>query len=357
MRFKLSVPQISSILRFLSVLKVPHRMTQFFTLKLLKNKIIFSTTDLSNYAEVSIETNLEGNISLNLPQKIFQGLFRKLKSNEVECEVLGTKVRLITKNGEYEINGEKPDTEFPLNGHFEPYFIVSNNELKKGINKTSFAVSESMLSPLHFISFKTDTENLEVVGSDGYRLSMYSMPCSVLVSGKQLLANPYLVKSFCDYLPLNCDVQVGIQDNKVVFQMETARIAMSTTDSYPDYQKVLNYYSEYKTSFRVNRNSLMSTIIRAVGISDSCKMQFEDDYIKLTANRDEMSLNEYVPVVLEKNGDINKIYFNPKYVLDFLKVINDEEVIVKMTEELAPILFLGDSLVYLLMPKRGDENA
>jgi len=54
MRFKLSVPQISSILKFLSILKVPHRMTQFFTLKLLKNKIIFSTTDLSNYAEVSM---------------------------------------------------------------------------------------------------------------------------------------------------------------------------------------------------------------------------------------------------------------------------------------------------------------
>jgi len=355
MKFILNVPQIISILKFIFALKDTFRKELDFALKVSQNKIIFSTFSHEEYAEVTVEADVEGEALVALPRKLFQDLLRKVKTTEVACELQGHKLRIITDRGVYEIQGYELEKEFPSIDSFSQSFTVVNKDLKTGVEKTSFAVSKNPLSPTRFLSLKSVGDKLEVVGTDGYRLSMCCVPCSG-IGETQLLVNPSLLKSYCAFLPPDAVIVAGsIKDEKkvkdvVVFKTEFSKLAMVTGSSFLRYSEVLERYRDYNLAFRVDRKSLLGAITRAVGIGNSCVMRLEDGNIRIGANKDEISYSEYVPITLEKEGTLDEICFNPEYVLEFLREAEEDEVLVKLNGENNPIWFEDTSLIYVMMP-------
>jgi len=103
--------------------------------------------------------------------------------------------------------------------------------------------------------------------------------------------------------------------------------------------------TDYETQVRVNRQELLNCIDRATLLvkEDDKKpiiLQITDDAMELKINTTLGSMNESV-VIEKKGGDLN-IGFNPRFMIEALRNISDEEIDIYMLSQRAPCFIRND---------------
>ena len=148
-----------------------------------------------------------------------------------------------------------------------------------------------------------------------------------------------------------------IVDNKVVMLFDNNRVILNTLNGkYIDYNRIIKAESSIK--IRTSRIELMKSIDRAAIIASAqnnnlIKMKIEDDQIEITSLSEKSSIKEMVEIM--KEGDNLEIGFNSRYMMDVLKVIDDEEIILSMSDSVKPCIITplkGDTYLYLVLPVR-----
>ena len=148
-----------------------------------------------------------------------------------------------------------------------------------------------------------------------------------------------------------------IVDNKVVMRFDNNRGILNTLNGkYIDYNRIIKAESSIK--IRTSRIELMKSIDRAAIIASAqnnnlIKMKIEDDQIEITSLSEKSSIKEMVEIM--KEGDNLEIGFNSRYMMDVLKVIDDEEIILSMSDSVKPCIITplkGDTYLYLVLPVR-----
>jgi hypothetical protein len=135
------------------------------------------------------------------------------------------------------------------------------------------------------------------------------------------------------------------------------RVILNTLNGkYIDYNRIIKAESSIK--IRTSRIELMKSIDRAAIIASAqnnnlIKMKIEDDQIEITSLSEKSSIKEMVEIM--KEGDNLEIGFNSRYMMDVLKVIDDEEIILSMSDSVKPCIITplkGDTYLYLVLPVR-----
>lgn len=306
-------------------------------------KIKFTANDM----ELGIETSVDGIIQekgiVALDAKIFSDIVRKLPENEV---TIATDSRLNTtitcEKARFNIPGQSGEdfTGLP-NVEKTESITLSQFTLKEIIRQTIFSIAvnennKMMTGEL----FEVNENELKVVSLDGHRISIRKIELKenfgkikVVVPGKTLTEVSKILSGETED-----EVRIFFTANHIVFEFdETIVVSRLIEGEYFRISQMLS--SDYETKVTVNKRELLSCIDRATllikeGDKKPIIIHITDGAMELKINSQIGSMNEDIDI--EKQGKDILIGFNPRFLMDALRVIDDETVDIYLVNPKAP---------------------
>ena len=333
------------------------------------NEVKFTTYDLELGIEYIINCNVQEQGSTVVNAIMFSEIIRKLPDTEIyislndknllEIECEGSLYKLATMNPE----------EFPElpKIEIENSIEVDQNVLKNMIRKTIFAVSSEENRPIFTgCLFEIENNKLNLVAVDGFRLALRSIYLnkqtnnfSAVIPGKTLNeVNKIISDSFEP-------VKIGVSKNQALFEMDNCKIVTRILDGeFLNYKNVIP--SNWETRIRVNKNSIQNSFERISLISASAiekekkypvKVQVDIGKVIISCTNQTGDAKEELFVSTE--GKNLEAGFNPKYFLDSLKAVEDEEVFIEFGTSISPCLIKSvenNDYTYMILPIRLKEE-
>lgn len=346
-----------------------------------KNTIILTTNDLDigmEYTLNNVETIEEGKVVVDC--RMFGDIIRKLPNESITFYINEKNLLVIECEGSvYKLSTMNAD-EFPTlpNIDIEKSIKISQGALKEMIKKTIFAVSVEENRPVFtgcLIEVANENEDgedsknakkvLNVVSVDGFRLALRKAPMdsnvehfSAIVPGKYLNE---IVKNLQD---IEDPIEISISKNQALFEIENCRIVSRLLEGdFLNYNNVIP--KEKKTRIKVNKNALQAAIERAAIFSVTASEKEKKYPIKMFISLGSIIISctsqvgdAKEEVLVETTGNELEIGFNHKYLLDALKVIEDEEVYLDFDSEISPCVIrpiVDDKYTYMVLPVRLKE--
>ena len=199
---------------------------------------------------------------------------------------------------------------------------------------------------------------MNIVAVDGYRISFRkseitsSKDASVIVPSKTLREITKILSSEEEDMAL-----IYVTDKHILFDLGGNMIVSRLIEGeYIKYSQT--FTDEFKTRIVINKSDMVAALERASLISRDArkipvKLDITKEKIVITSQADMGTA--YEEVYAEVTGDALKIAFNPKYLIDALRAVDDEKVAVQFNSSLSPCIIKpeeGDSYKYLILPLR-----
>ena len=333
------------------------------------NEIKLTTYDLEIGIEYIInDCKVEEQGATVVNAIMFTEIIRRLPDTDISIEVNDKNLLVIECEGSlYKLATMNPD-EFPELPKIsvENSIEIEQTILKDMIRKTIFAVSTEENRPIFTgCLFEIANNKLNVVAVDGFRLAWKSKflqnkvnNFSAVIPGRTLNEiNKILIDSF-DM------IKIGVAKNQVLFEMENCKVVTRTLDGeFLNYKSVIP--SNWETRIRVNKNSLQDSFERISLISASSiekekkyPVKVSVDIGKITISCTNQTGEAKEEIYISTEGKNIEAGFNPKYFLDSLKAIDDEEVFVEFGTSISPCLIKSvenSEYVYMILPIRLKE--
>ena len=304
------------------------------------NKIKLTSNDM----ELGIETIIEGDIQekgiVAIDAKIFSEIIRKLPDNDVIVETdENFQTKITCEKAKFNISG-KSGEDFSYLPYIEKegYIEVSQFSLKEVIKQTIFSISDNENNKMMTGElFELKDENLKVVSLDGHRVSIRNLKLKesydskkVIVPGKTLMEISKILSGEIDSF-----VHIYFTKNHIVFEFDdTVVVSRLIEGEYFRIDQMLS--NDYETKVIINKKPII------IHVEDG------EMHLKITSGLG--SMNE--EIVIEKEGKDILIGFNPKFLIDALRVIDDEMVTLYMVNPKAPCFIRDEqeSYIYLILP-------
>lgn len=337
------------------------------TMAILECILIDASSDeiklIANDMELGIETIIDGEIVENgiiaLDAKIFSEIVRKLPDNEVVIETDASFKTVITcEKAKFNIIG-KSGEDFSYLPYIEKNDPISISQftLKEVIRQTIFSIADNDNNRLMTGElFEINENQLKVVSLDGHRISIRNIELKDHYANKKVVVPGKTLNEISKILPgsVDDDVTIYITDNHIIFEfMNTTVVSRLIEGEYFKIEQMLS--SDYETKVKINKRELLDCIDRATllvkeGDKKPIIMYIQDGVMELKINSFVGSMNEDIDI--EKTGKDILIGFNPKFFIDALRVIDEEEVSLYMVNPKAPCFIRDDDnqFIYLILP-------
>lgn len=329
------------------------------------NELKLTTYDLELGIEYIIDAEIEeeGNTVVNAT--MFSEIIRRLPDSQIKIEVNENKLLVIECEGSlYKLSTMNPD-EFPelpkidIENSLETEQVVLRNMIKK----TIFAVSNEENRPIFTgCLFEITNNKLNLVAVDGFRLAWKSRflqtkinDFTAVIPGRTLNEiNKIILDSFDT-------IKIGVAKNQALFEMENCKIVTRLLDG-----EFLNYSSvipeNWETRIRVNKDVIQNCFER-ISLISSSSIEKEKKYPvkvmidigKVTISCTNQTGDAKEEIYVSTEGKNLEAGFNPKYFLDALRAIDDEEVFIDFGTSISPCIIRpvdeGD-YIYMILPIR-----
>lgn len=317
----------------------------------------------ANDMELGIETKIEGEIAergvIALDAKIFSEIVRKLPDSDVTIETDASfKTTITCEKAKFNIVGKSGDdfSYIPYIERNEP-IVMSQFTLKEVIRQTIFSIADNDNNKLMTGElFEIEENDLKVVSLDGHRISIRNIELKNNYSHKKVVVPGKTLQEVSKILPGSAEDEVSIflTDNHIVFEFENTTVVSRLIEGeYFKIEQMLS--SDYETKVKINKRELLDCIDRATllvkeGYKKPIIMNITDGTMELKINSFIGSMNEDIDIA--KEGKDILIGFNPKFFIDALRVIDEEEVTLYMVNPKAPCFIKDDegTFIYLILP-------
>lgn len=317
----------------------------------------------ANDMEIGIETVIEGEVVekgiIALDAKIFSDIVRKLPDSDITIETDSSfKTTITCEKAKFNIIG-KSGEDFSYLPEIErnDSIVVSQFTLKEVVRQTIFSIADNDNNKLMTGElFEINEDELKVVSLDGHRISIRKIKLKnsygnkkVVVPGKTLSEVSKILSGDTDK-----DVNIFFTDKHVLFEFDqTIVVSRLIEGEYFRIEQMLS--SDYETKVRVNKRELLDCIDRATllikeGDKKPIIINITDQDMELKINSTVGSMDENMDI--QKSGKDLMIGFNPKFMIDALRVIDDEEIDMYLVNPKAPC-FIKDAeeqYIYLILP-------
>ncbi len=337
------------------------------TMPILECILIDATMDIikltANDMELGIQTEIEGEIishgMIAIDAKIFSEIVRKLPDNDIVIETDENLQMMITcEKAKFDISGKSGDD-------FSYLPIIEKNEtinmsqftLKEIIRQTIFSIADNESNKLMTGElFEINNGILRVVSLDGHRISIRKIELKenypdkkIVVPGKTLIEISKILSG-----EVESEVCIYFTNNHIVFEFDrTVVVSRLIEGEYFKIDQMLS--SDYETKVRINKKELLNCIDRATllvkeGDKKPIIINIGDEVMELKIKSQLGSMNE--EIIISKEGKDLLIGFNPKFLIDALRVIDDEEVDLYLMNAKAPCFIKDESenYIYLILP-------
>ena len=324
-----------------------------------------SDLDLGIEKTFEVENSEEGEIVVQA--KLFGDIIRKLPNDTITIEEIEENVIIKCASSEFNIIGS-PSDEFPKIGvsEEESSRIVFERELLKDmIRKTSFAASiDESRGIITGILVEMDEDSLNMAALDGFRMAVTRQNIKNSRDEKTVIpARTFneVAKIISETESEKDTVDLFISEKRAVFIIDDTKVFLRLLDGeFVKYKDILP--KESQTRVVLNRSDFLESIERAsllakVGKNNLIKLDIKDNNIEITSKSEEGNVKENV--IISKEGSDLVIGFNSKYLIDALKVIDDEEINILFNSSVSPCLIKplsGNEYEYLVLPVRITNN-
>ena len=328
-------------------------------------EIKLTTYDLELGIEYTMECDVKEQGSTVVNAMMFTEIIRKLPDSEINININENNLLTIECEGAlYKLATMNPD-EFPElpKIEIENSIELEQSALKNMIKKTIFAVSTEENRPIFTgCLFEIKNNKLNIVAIDGFRLALRTINLPVQVNDFKAVIPAKSLNEVNKILEDSFEpVKIGISKNQAVFEMENCKIVTRILDG-----EFLNYASvipeNWQTRIRVEKNSLQNSFER-ISLISSSSMEKEKKYpVKVTIDIGKLTIlctnqtgDAKEEVFISTEGKNLEVGFNPKYFLDSLKAIDEEEIFVEFGTNVSPCLIKSvenNDYVYMILPIR-----
>ena len=337
------------------------------TMPILECILIDATTDIikftANDMELGIQTEVEGEIidrgMIAIDAKIFSEIVRKLPENDVTITTDDNlQTTIVCEKAVFDISG-KPGEEFSYLPAIEKEdsITISQFTLKEVIRQTIFSISDTESNKLMTGELvEIDNSMLRVVSLDGHRISIRRIALKDEVNNKKLIVPGKTLIEISKILSGEAESMVNISytNNHIVFEFDQTIVVSRLIEG--EYFKIDQMLSnDYETKVRINKRELLSCIDRATllvkeGDKKPIIINIDDEIMELKIRSQIGSMNE--EIYINKEGKNLMIGFNPRFLLDALRNIDDEEITLYLMNAKAPCFIKDDeeSYIYLILP-------
>lgn len=317
----------------------------------------------ANDMELGIETVISGKIEepgmIALNARLFSDIVRKLPDSEVTIEVRDNFNTVIQcEKSKFLISG-KDGEDFVRIPMIERDTCVSLSQftLKELIQQTLFSTAANDTNKIMTGELFEINENvLRVVSLDGHRISLRrvmlketSESRKVIVPGKTLSEISKILSGETEDI-----VNLYFAKNQIMFEFdETIVVSRLIEGNYFRVDQMIS--SDYETKITINKKELLNCIDRSTLLirEDDKKpliLNMNDEEMELTISSQIGTMDETIPII--KEGKDMRIGFNPRFLIDALRVIDDENINIYFMNSKAPCVIRNseNSYVYLILP-------
>ena len=317
----------------------------------------------ANDMELGIETVIEGDIIekgiIALDAKIFLEIVRKLPDNDITIQTDSScKATITCEKAKFNIIG-KSGEDFSYLPAIEKNdnIVMSQFTLKEVVRQTIFSISDNENNKLMSGElFEINGSEMRVVSLDGFRVSIRKIQLKDSYAPKKVVVPGKTLNEVSKILPGNADsdVIISFTPKHIVFEFgNTTVVSRLIEGEYFRIDQMIS--SDYETKVSVNKKEFLSCIDRATllvkeGDKKPIIINITDGNMEMKINSVIGSMNEDIDI--EKEGKDLMIGFNPKYLIDALRVIDDEDVDLYMVNPKAPCFIKNkeESYIYLILP-------
>lgn len=305
--------------------------------------------------------NIENEGSIIIQSKYILDIIRKMPSDVINFELIdGLKIKISSDNSQYDLNCLDPK-EYPSLKleEVERPIIIKGNVFKSIISQTAFAISTQELRPLLTgLNFKIVGDLLECIATDSYRLAKKNIKLdipvedeiNIVIPGKNIMELDKIITE-------DENVEMHVFSNKVLFKYKNIIFQSNLlSGTYPNTSNLIP--NDFAIIVNTNLNNFFSAIDRAALLTQSK----DKNIVKMKIKNSQMIINSYASEIgkveekldVETNEDANiDISFSAKYMLEALRTMKDEEILILLNGEVKPIVIKSmtdESLIQLILP-------
>ena len=317
----------------------------------------------ANDMEIGIETIVSGTIHergiIALDAKKFSEIVRKLPENEVTIETdTSFKTSITCEKAKFDIIGKSGEdfSYIPVIQRNQP-IVISQLTLRDIIRQTIFSVADNENNKLmtgELIEIKDN--KLKVVALDGHRVSIRNVELKNPANDVKVLVPKKTLNEIIKIIDggIDDEVNIFVTDNHIIFEFDQTTVVSRIIEG--EFFKIEQMLSaDYETKVKINKREFFDCIDRATilvneGDKKPIIVNAVDNTMSLSISSFIGTMNEDIDIV--KEGKDIMIGFNPKFVLDALKVIDDEEINLFMLNAKSPCFIKDDagSFIYIVLP-------
>ncbi len=335
-------------------------------LKTVPEGLLLSASDLDISIEKTVPVTVAEEGSIVVPASLFTDIVKMLPAGDIELSTdasLNVTIRCLTS--EYTIVGQSPD-EFPSTGEInaKEVFSFDKNSFKEMISRTAFAASiDESKGIIVGILMELDEGTMNMVALDGFRMAVARSSVASLDRKKIIVSARILseINKILMDLPDADTVKLTLDEKRGVVEIADTKIIIRLLEGeFIRYRDILP--KDHKVRVHVNRKELVDSIERASvmarkGKNNLIVLSIGEERMTITSRSEEGTVREELFINLE--GDELKIGFNAKFILDALKAIDDEEVLLDLNTSVSPCIIRpveGNAYEYLVLPVRISVN-
>lgn len=324
----------------------------------IKDKMVLTATDLDIGISCEIPVSISEEGAITIPAKKFADIVRELPSGNVVINAKrNNAVHIESGDIRFKFMG-LPKEEYPKLPELKNKQIIKidSSVLKEMINLVYFAISNDQTQYVfNGALLKISNNQIAFIATDGRRLAFIERKINFDVKNEISIIVPLkTIQELNRSLEEEKEVSIIVGENQVLFDLGNIIIISRLIDGeFPDYKQVIPQASSNKV--KVNRENFMLAIRRAALFStpDYQAVKFEIVKNKLIVSKATPGLGESrEEVIADYSGKEIALGFNPAFLLDVLKNLEDMDVAFEVNAADKPAVIRRDGYVYLVLPMR-----
>ena len=327
-----------------------------------QGKLKFTATDLEMQISTHIKTELADDFQITVSAKKLFDITRALpEDSKIDIQIQENNVTVKAKKSRFNLQ-TLPFQDYPVMKKDEndvTKFKVPQKDFKALLKQVDFAMAQQDIRYyLNGLLIEAKEKNINIVGTDGHRLSFTSTNLSVSQEKTQIIIPR---KTIIELIKLMGDddqlVMISVTKNQVAFKFNDIDLITKVIDGkFPDYSRVIP--EGHTNVFDIDRLSLLSSMQRASILSNEkyrgIRMVIEENNLKLISSNSEKEQAEE-ELEIKYSGITIDIGFNVTYLIDVLVNIQFDKLTFAFNDSSSSCLITipnNNDYKYVVMPMR-----
>jgi DNA polymerase-3 subunit beta len=327
-----------------------------------QGKLKFTATDLEMQISTHIKTDLSDDFQITVSAKKLFDITRALpEQSKIDIQIEENKVMVKAKKSRFNLQ-TLPSQDYPVMKKDENDTVELNipqKDFKSLLKQVDFSMAQQDIRYyLNGLLVEVKENNINIVGTDGHRLSFTSLKLKAPSQDSQAIVPRKTIVELVKLLKDTDDpLEISFSGNQVHFKFNDIDMITKIIDGkFPDYSRVIP--EGHVNAFNINRALLLDSMLRASILSNDkyrgIRMVVEENNLKLVSNNSEQEQAEE-ELEVEYKGDKIDIGFNVTYLIDVLTNIQSEQLTIAFKDSASSCLVTipnDEKYKYVVMPMR-----